>query len=147
MFPGTVGDKVAKSTVDRVMTNGDTIFTTTGDILVFALSSECYTPNGVAATTIQYSVTSPTGTAAMSGVCASLANVAAGTSVAAQLGALANAPVVSAVAGVGVFPWGAVRVPGGSAIKLVVATGPTTGTWKHYIAYKPFETGAAVIGV
>jgi hypothetical protein len=142
---GGGSDKIAKSTVAKVMTNGDTIFTVTGDILVFGLASECYTANGASATTIQYQVVNAGGTATMSGVSASLANAAAGTSVVAQLGTLANAPVVTAAVGVGVFPWGAVRIPGGSTINLVVATGPTTGTWSHYITYKLFEAGATVV--
>jgi hypothetical protein len=33
------------------------------------------------------------------------------------------------------------------ALKLVVATGPTTGTWVHYIRYRPLQPGAYVTGV
>jgi hypothetical protein len=68
-------------------------------------------------------------------------------SVIVQLGALANAPVVSSASGVGVFPWGAIRIPGNSLVKLVIGTGPTTGTWKHYLHYKQLEAGAYVTAV
>jgi hypothetical protein len=80
----------------------------------------------------------------MSGASASLANAAIGVSVVTQLGALANAPTVTTASGVGVFPWGAVRIPGSSTIKLVVGTGATTGTWKHYIHWQPLEDGAII---
>jgi hypothetical protein len=129
------------------LVNGTEVFTTTGDVLVFAILSECYTANGATASTLQYSVTNNTTstTTTMTGASASLANAAQGVSVVAQLGALANAPVVSSASGVGVFPWGAVRVPGGCSVKLVVGTGSTTGTWKHYLHWQPLEQGAVVV--
>jgi len=140
-------DHVAKSTTAAVMVNGDTIFTTVGDILIFGLASECYTANNATASTLQYQVVSATGTSTISAASASLANAAIGVSVVAQLGALANAPTVTAASGVGVFPWGAVRIPSGSAIKLVIGVGSTTGTWRHYLRYEPFEAGAYVVAV
>ena len=134
-------------TSPAVMSNGLTIFNTTGDILVFALLSECYTANGATASTVQYTSTNngTTTTANMTGVSASLANAAIGVSVITQLGAVTNAPTVTTAAGVGVFPWGAVRVPGGSSLKLVVGTGSTTGTWAHYIHWQPLQDGAIVV--
>jgi hypothetical protein len=139
-------DVTVLMTTPKVMTTGDIIFTTSGDILMFALLSECYTVNSAAAATVQYSVTNnnTATTTAISGVSASLASAAVGVSIITQLGALANVPVVTTASGVGVFPWGAVRIPGNSQIKLVVATGPTTGTWKHYIKYQQLEAGATV---
>ena len=133
-------------TTPAVMSNGLTIFNTTGDILVFALLSECYTANGATASTVQYTSTNngTSTTANMTGVSASLANAAIGVSVITQLGAVTNAPTVTTASGVGVFPWGAVRIPGGSSIKLVVGTGSTTGTWAHYIHWEPLQDGAIV---
>jgi hypothetical protein len=133
-------------TTAAVMTNGLSIFNTTGDILVFALLSECYTANGATASTLQYTSTNNTTstTGNMSGASASLANAAQGVVVTAQLGAITNAPTVSSAAGVGVFPWGAVRLPGNSTIKLVIGTGSTTGTWAHYIHWQPLQDGALV---
>jgi len=133
-------------TTPAVMTNGLTVFNVTGDVLVFALLSECYTANGATASTLQYSATNNTTTtsATMSGASASLANAAIGVSVIAQLGALSNAPTVTTASGVGVFPWGAVRIPGNSSIKLVIGTGSTTGTWAHYIHWQPLQDGAII---
>jgi hypothetical protein len=133
-------------TTPAVMTDGLTIFNTVGDILIFALLSECYTANNATASTLQYTSTNnaTSTTANISAASASLANAAAGVVVTAQLGAVANAPTVSTAAGVGVFPWGAVRVPNGSSIKLVVGVGSTTGTWSHYLHWQPLQDGAIV---
>lgn len=129
-----------------VMSNGLSVFNVTGDVLIFAILSECYTANGATASTLQYSVTNNTTSTSqtMSGASASLANAAIGVSVIAQLGSLSNAPTVTNASGVGVFPWGAVRVAGNSTIKLVVGTGSTTGTWKHYVHYQQLEDGAVI---
>lgn len=136
----------AKTTA-AVMTNGLEVFKTTGDVLIFAILSECYTDNDTTASTVQYSATnnSTTISQTMSAASATLASKAAGTSVIAQLGALTNAPVVSNASGVGVFPWGAIRVPGNTSIKLVIGTGSTTGTWKHYVHWQPLDQGAVVV--
>lgn len=133
-------------TSSKVMVNGDVLFTTTGDILLFALVSECYTANDATASTLQYSSTNnnTSTTQTLSGVSASLASAAVGVSTVAQLGSLTNAPVVTTASGVGVFPWGAVRIPGGSSIKSVIGVGSTVGKWAHYIKYEPLEDGAVV---
>lgn len=129
-----------------VMTNGLTLFNVTGDVLVFAILSECYTANGATASTLQYTSTNNTTstTGNMSAASASLANAAIGVSVIAQLGAVSNAPTVTTASGVGVFPWGAIRLPGNSSIKAVVGVGSTTGTWAHYIHWQPLEDGAII---
>jgi len=135
------------NTTAAVMTNGLTIFTTTGDLLIFALMSVCNTANGATASTVQYTSTNnaTSTTANISAASASLANAAIGVVVTAQLGAVANAPTVSTAAGVSVSPWGGIRVPGGSSIKLVVGVGSTTGTWAHFIHWEPLQDGAIVI--
>ena len=133
-------------TSPAVMTTGLSIFNVTGDVLVFAILSECYSANGATASTLQYTSTNnlTSATSNMSGTSASLANAAIGVSAIAQLGALANAPTVTTASGVGVFPWGAIRIPGNSTIKLVIGVGSTTGTWVHYIHWQPLEDGAIV---
>jgi hypothetical protein len=140
-------DHYALSANPKVMVNGDVLFTTTGDILVYALASECYTANNATASTLQYSVTNngTTTSQTVSLASASLANAAVGVSVLAQLGALTNAPILTTAAGVGAFPWGAIRVPGGCSITSVVGVGSTTGTWRHYLRYEPLEPGAMVV--
>ncbi|MDD4971844.1 MAG: hypothetical protein PHT07_20660 [Paludibacter sp.] len=138
-------DHVA-STTPKVMVTGDIIFNTIGDVLVYAMLSECYTANDATASTIQYSVTNNTTTTSqtISAASASLANAAKGVSTLTQLGALTNAPAISNASGVGAFPWGAIRVAGNSSIKTVIGVGSTTGTWKHYVRWEPLENGAYI---
>jgi hypothetical protein len=139
-------DHVTK-TGAKVMVNGDVMFTTTGDVLIYAMASECYTANDTTATLIQYNVTNNnTATSqTISAATTTLASKTVGTSILLQLGSVANAPVITTASGVGAFPWGAIRVPGGSTINLIVSVGSTTGTWKHYIRYEPMEVGAMVV--
>ena len=138
-------DHIAK-TNPKVMVNGDTIFNVNGDVLIYALASECYTANDTTASTLQYSVTNNDSTTSqtISNASATLASKTPKTSVLAQLGSLTNAPVVTNASGVGAFPWGAIRVGGNSVITTVIGVGSTTGTWKHYIRYEPLEAGASV---
>ena len=133
-------------TSPAVMTNDLSIFNVSGDVLIFAILSACYTANGATASTLQYTSTNNTTTTTgnMSGVSASLANAAIGVSAIAQLGAVTNAPTLTTASGVGVFPWGAIRLPGNSTIKLVIGTGSTTGTWVHYVHWQPLEDGAII---
>lgn len=138
-------DHVTKTNA-AAMSNGLAVFNTTGDVLIYALASECYTANDATATTLQYNVTNlATSTSqTISAATATLASKTVGTSVLAQLGAVTNAPVVTNASGVGAFPWGAIRVPGGCTINLVIGVGSTTGTWKHYVRYEPMEAGAMI---
>ncbi len=135
----------------KVMTNGDTIFTFYGDILIQSLFSECITSNGAAATTLQYSIT-PSGLAAtpISGASATLASATAGTIVTLDGTALSTAPViVPAGVGLGQVARGIIATQGTGAsgiITLVIGTGPTTGTWKHYLRYLPLEATGYVKG-
>lgn len=154
MFPQNGNNSISCKTVStKVMTNGDTIFQYTGDILIQNLYSECITANGAVATTIQYSVT-PHGLAAttISGASAALTSATAGTVVALDGTALSTAPSVTATAvGLGQVGRGILATQGATAgnglITLVVGTGPTTGTWAHYLRYIPLEAGAIAIGM
>ncbi|MFA6040544.1 MAG: hypothetical protein WC733_03495 [Methylophilus sp.] len=134
------------NTTAKVMVTGDTIFNVVGDVIIYALLSECYTANGATASTLQYSVTNNTTSSSqtISLASASLASAAIGVSVLAQLGALTNAPVVTTASGVGAFPWGAVRVSGNSSIKTTIGVGSTTGTWAHYVRWEPLTAGAYI---
>jgi len=131
----------------KVMVNGDVLFTTTGDVLIYAMLSECYTANDATASTLQYVGLNNTTSVAsnISAASVSLANAPKGASLLAILGAITNAPVLSTASGIGAFPWGAVRVPANTSIKLVIGVGSTTGTWKHYIRYEPLESGATIL--
>jgi hypothetical protein len=145
VFGATNSDHTAE-TAAKVMVNGDTIFNILGDVLIYALVSECYTVNDTTASTLQYSVTNNDSATSqtISAASATLASKAPKTSVLAQLGALTNAPVISNASGVGAFPWGAIRVASNSVLTTVIGVGSTTGTWKHYIRYEPLEDGAVI---
>ena len=127
-----------------VLTNGQLVFTAVGDVQILDLYSECITANGAGATTVQYSITPASGTTTpISGVSASLANAAAGTTFTLVGDALATAPTVAA-SGVDLSQTSrGIRFPTGT-MTLVVAIGPSTGTWRHYLRYDAFENGAYV---
>lgn len=140
-------DHVAKSTIARVLTNGDTIFNVVGDIQILSLVSECYTANNATATTLQYSVTTAlAGTQTLTGVSPSLTSALGGSTIVMPGAALTDVPVLSAT-GVSLNTTSrGIRCPTGS-IKIVIATGPTTGTWKHYLRWEPLEYGSYATGV
>lgn len=144
-----IADLQEKTTASAtaVMVNGNTIFTVAGGpINILSLVSLCITTNGATASTLQYSVT-PTvgaGAATISGASASLANAAAGASVTLAGTALATAALLSANGPNLMANPGTIFCPAG-IITLVIGTGSTTGTWKHYIRYKPLDHGVTVV--
>lgn len=141
----SIQERVAVSAT-AVMVNGDTIFTVAGGpIEIVGLWSECVTANDGTASTLQYSVTHATlGDVTISGASGSLASVAAGSHVTLQSTALNTAALLS-TEGATIHATGPSRIlmqPG--AIKVVIGTGSTTGTWKHYLRYKPMAVGVTV---
>lgn len=133
-------------TVPAVMVNGTTVFTVRGGpIRIEELFSVCISANGATASTMQWSSTPTVGTATtFSGASASLANATAGTTVRLAPTALSTAPtVVAASAGgvsLGTNVANRIIVKDGT-IKLTIGVGSTTGTWKHYMRYKPLAAG------
>lgn len=132
-----------------VMTNGDTVFTITGGpIDILDILSECISANGAGATTMQWQSVPTVGTATtFSAASGSLASATAGTTVRLAPTALTTAPVIVAASAGGVQLGTNVAnfitvQPG--TIKLVIGTGPTTGTWAHYLRYRPITTGVQV---
>lgn len=128
-----------------VISNGLTLFNVTGGpVQIDALLSICQTANDATASTLQYQSAGTLGavTQTISGASASLASATAGTSVIFQGTALATAPLVSAN-GANIQANGLLIVPAGS-IKAVVGVGSTTGTWTHFIRWRPLAAGAAV---
>jgi len=137
---------VSGSTI--VMTNGNTIFTIAGGpIKILELVSICITLNDATASTLQYSADPTVGAAiTFSGASASLANFAAGGGVVLNKTTLATAPDLSVVmVGLGSVGGRGIIVNAG-IITVVIATGPTTGTWKHYLRYEPLGPGVTVVG-
>mgnify|MGYP001767849927 CR=1 FL=1 len=133
-------------TAAAVMVNGDTIFTVAGGpIEIIHLMSVCVTANDATASTLQYSQTnSELGAATFSGASASLANAAVNSFVTLQKTALATAALLS-TEGVTISSTGPstiIMLPG--LIKIVIGVGSTTGTWKHYLTYRPLAVGVTV---
>lgn len=131
-----------------VMTNGDTIFTISGGpIEIVELVSICISSNDATASTLQYSANPTVGAATtFSGASASLANFAAGGAVVLNQTALSTAPDLSTV----LVALGGVKTRGiiinDGIITLVIGTGTTTGSWKHYLRYKPLGPDVIVTG-
>lgn len=138
--------EIAVATGAAVISNGLALFTVAGGpVEIVELLSIAQTANDATASTLQYQSAGTLGatTATISGASASLASATAGTSVIMQGTALATAPLVSANgANISATPGGIV-VPAGS-IKAVVGVGSTTGTWKHFLRYRPLAPGAVV---
>jgi hypothetical protein len=142
----SIQERVAVSAT-AVMVNGDTIFTVAGGpIEIEGLWSECVTANDGTASTLQYSVTHATlGDVTISNASGSLASVAAGSHVTLQTTAL-NTPALLSTEGATIHATGPSKIlmqPG--AIKVVIGVGSTTGTWKHYLRYKPMAVGVTVV--
>lgn len=140
------------SSSSATLVNGTSIFSVTGGpILIKSIVSVCETANGAALTTLQWQCAPTVGTATtISGATASLANATAGTTIRLNNLSLAASPsVVAASAGgvqIGQSVPNEILVPAGM-IKSVVASGPSTGTWTHYLRYTPMGPDSIVNGV
>jgi hypothetical protein len=130
-----------------LLVTGTTAFTIAGGpIHIFGLLSICMVGSDSTAATLQWSADGTVGAATtFTGASASRANQAAGDMIICNLTALSTAPDLVA-AGVGLGPVLArgVIVPAG-IITTTVGSGPTTtGTYKHYLRYRPLGTGVSV---
>lgn len=144
---GSQGEKSASGST-AVMVNGDTIFTVAGGpIEILSLISECITVNDGTASTLQYTADPTVGAATtFSGASASLANAAAGSGAVLNMTATATAPdLIDPLVGLTAVHTRGIVV-GAGVIKIVIGTGSTTGTWKHYIRYRPLARGVTVTG-
>lgn len=146
----SINDIIASSIVEgvavkdaAVIVNGDVLFTAVGDVEIINLFSECISANDITASTVQYSITPTVGSAtAISGASASLASALAGSTLTLDGTALSTAPNY-ATTGVSLGTIRGIVFKSGT-LKVVVGVGSTTGTWKHYLRYKPLESGAYV---
>lgn len=135
----------------KVMVNGDTVFTITGGpILIEELFSVCVTANGATGSTMQWNSVPTVGTAAtFSGASGTLANATAGTTVRLAPTALTTALTIVAASAAGQSLGTNVAnriVVKDGTVTLVIGTGSTTGTWKHYLRYKPLAPNVTVVG-
>lgn len=143
--------EVSAASATAVMVNADVIFTiVNGPIIIVDLLSVCKTANNTTASTLQYqSVPSGAGMTAttISGATTTLASVALGTTLRLAPTALTTAPtiILESAGGVslGLNVANRVLVHQGT-IKLVIAVGSTTGTWKHYLRYIPLDSNTYV---
>jgi hypothetical protein len=142
-----VGERWAQRSTAAVMTNGLDIFRVYGTIKLLDLISECVTANDSTASTLQYQADPDVGASAtISGASATLASAAAGAAVILNGDALTTAPAVAAVGiAIGGNHRGIIIPPG--IIELVVGTGSTTGTWRHFCRYLPVTDGAKVMPI
>ena len=103
----------------------------------------CVTANDATASTLQYSATPTVGAATtISAATTTLASVAAGYSISILGTALSTVPALS-VGGPNLGMTAPLVVPAGT-ITAVVGVGSTTGTWKHYLKYRPLAVGVTV---
>ncbi len=128
-----------------VMVNGNTIFTVTnGPIIIRALVSLCITQNTAVASTLQYSITPTVGSAqTISAASGSLLSAPAGASVTLAGTALTTAALYNANGPNLIANPGTIFCPTG-AIKIVIGTGSTVGTWRHHIWYTALANGTIV---
>lgn len=136
-------------TAAAVMVNGTTLFTINGGpIRIEELFSVCVTANDATASTLQWSSTPTVGTAkTISAATASLASATSGTTIRLNPTTLATAPdIVTAANGgvaIGANVSNRIIVKNGT-ITIVIGTGSTTGTWKHYLRFTPLAAGTVV---
>ncbi|MGH8743192.1 MAG: hypothetical protein ACREUY_02845 [Burkholderiales bacterium] len=143
-----VGEKVTVNAA-ATMVNNQTAFTIAGGpIQIIELLSECITDNNSTASTLQWRSNPTVGTATtVSGATTTLASIVAGATIRLAPTALSTAPVIAlaSAGGVQIGTNVANRItiqPG--TIQMVIGVGSTTGTWRHYLRYKPLSTGVTV---
>lgn len=135
------------STGAALLVTGTTAFTVAGGpIKILGLLSLCMVGSDSTAATLQWSADGTDGAATtFTGASGSRANQAAGDMIICNLTALTTAPdLVAAGVGLGEVVTRGVYVPAG-IITTTVGSGPTTtGTYKHYLRYRPMGPGVTV---
>lgn len=139
----------AISTSVGILSNGLVIFTISGGpIEIITLMARCVTVNDATLSTLQYRADPIVGnTATISGTTGSLASKGPGSLIILNPVTSSAAPVLTTGAPnfVGQSKNGFIIAEG--VIELVIGVGPTTGTWKHFLHYRPLSENAIVVGV
>jgi hypothetical protein len=152
LLTGISGLGACTSTGAATLVTGTTVFTITGGpIRITDLCSLCVTANDATASTLRWSADGDAAgqtATTITGISGALTSFAAGGFVYCDFTTLATAPVITATTGVYLFgptaaTGGGVVVPAG-IITTTVATGPTTGTWKHYLRWLPLADSVSV---
>jgi hypothetical protein len=132
----------------KVMVTDDTLFTVTGSVQIVSLVSECVTANNATASTLLWKFTTAAAsplTTNLSAASTTLASTVSGYAVVlVSASALGESPGQGASGVLLNTASRGVRVPAGT-VKITIAVGSTTGTWRHYIRYEPLEDGAYVV--
>lgn len=133
------------TTSPAVMADNDTLFTVAGGpIIILELFSICAATNDATASTIAYKITPTIGSEqTISAASASIANAAAGATIALQGTALSTAALYNANGPNLIANPGTIICPAGT-IDIDVAVGSTTGTWVHVIRYVEVDENASV---
>lgn len=130
-----------------LLVTGTTVFTIAGGpIHIFGLLSICMVGADATAATLQWSADGTVGAATtFTAASASRASQLAGDMIICNFTALSTAPdLVTAGVGLGPVLARGIIVPAG-IITTTVGSGPTTtGTYKHYIRFKPLAPGVTV---
>lgn len=143
--PSVVESFTTIATSPKVMVTGDILFTATGDCELIGIWSECISANDATASTLQYRITPTTGSATtISAASTTLASATVGTVVALNGAALSDAPNIYTT-GVGLHTAARGIIFKDGTLSIVIGVGSTTGTWRHYIQYVPYETGAYIV--
>jgi hypothetical protein len=124
------------------------LFRATGDVWLYDLILELNVLGTPTAETIRFSFTKASNsvTGFMSAASASIAGLVAGSTLSAQLYAVANAPLASAD-GAGINPetYGHMFIPTGVIGMALGGTTGHTGTWSAYATYESNEEGAMLL--
>ena len=143
-----MAEKAVVTSAAAVMVNGTDIFNISGGpIVITELISYCITANDATASTLQWQADGTVGASAtITGASATLASAIAGTAVAMLFTATTTAPSIY-TAGVGISraatTAAGMLVPAG-ILETVIGVGSTTGTWRHYLRYRPMARGILV---
>lgn len=145
-------EATAQTTTAAVMPLATTtIFTVAGGpIWLVSLVSICVTTNNANAATQQWSFDGTLGSATtISAASASLASLVAGDmTVLDQTGLATAVRIIATGTSGGLGPASAsvgLYLNGPGVIQNIVGTAATTGTWNHYIRYRPLARGVTVI--
>jgi hypothetical protein len=142
------GEQLSKTSA-AIMSNALTLFTVSGaPIEIVGLVSLCITPNGATASTVAYNSVPTVGTSTViASACTTIASAPAGASITATGNAVAGSAQAAIYNANGP---GFLGIPGGvfapvGTITITVAVGSTTGTWQHFLRWKPMGVGASVV--
>ncbi len=149
--PTDMLETTAQTSVAATMPNATTtIFTITGGaIKIIDLVSICVTTNNTNAATQQWSFDGTLGTATtISGASASLASLVAGDMTVLDFTALTTAVrIIATGTSGGLGPASGhigIYLNGPGVIQNIIGTAATTGTWNHFLRYRPLARGVTV---